>query len=188
MDARKWKRSFMNAEHEHRRMRRKMEVEMFDLEISEMGSRQEIRLLREQIKRDKFTIKGQHGIIRRLQKLLRDKGIAEPFDTQVISFKTCKANDNEICPLSLQPINFSAPPYDAKHPSIVIDLHKPNNKCVELECGHRFNGLWLLFHFVARSTSRCPLCRSGHEDFQFEMRQMPAGLVDRVREIMEKKK
>ena len=187
MDARKWKRSFMSAERERRQMKRVMEARMFELEISEMGSRQEARLLREQIKRDKFTIKGQHGIIRRLQRLLKDNGIAEPFDTQVISFKTCKANDNEICPLSLQPINSSVPPYDAKHPAIDIEPHKPNNKCVELECGHRFNGVWLLFHFVAQSTSRCPLCRSGHEDFHFEMRQMPAGLVDRVKEIMAKK-
>lgn len=185
--ARKWKRSFMTVERNRRKQKSRLEADMFEMELKHTHKKREINELREQIARDQRMIKGQHAVIQRLQKLLHDHAIPEPICTQVASFKTCRAGDHEICPLSLQPINASAPPYDANHPSIDIEPLKPHHQCVELMCGHRFNGLWLLFHFVARSTFRCPLCRRGHEDFKFQLEQLPKGLVERVVEFMGKK-
>jgi hypothetical protein len=186
-DARKWKRHFMNAERNRRKQKRRLEADLFEVSLKNIRSNRELKELREQIARDQRMIKGQHKVIQHLKKLLQDNSIPEPACTQVASFKTCRAGDNEICPLSLQPINASAPPYNVNYPSIDIEPLKPHHKCAELMCGHRFNGLWLLFHFVARSTFRCPICRSGHEDFKFQMEQLPNGLVDRVRELMGKK-
>ncbi len=181
---RKWKRLFMNAEHERRKLKRRAEAELFEKEIEGIRLMRELRVMKAQHARDRHMIMGQHRVIQRLHKLLSDNGIPEPMGTQVASFKTCKAYDGEICPLSLQPINSSDPPYDAKHPEIVVEPRKPHHKCAELACGHRFNALWLLFHFVARRTFRCPICRRGYEDFHFQMEQLPRGLLDRVKEAM----
>ena len=182
--ARKWKRHFMAAEHARRKLKRRSEAEIFEKELEGIRLMREVRMLKAQHARDKHMVQGQYRVIRRLQKLLRDNGIPAPVGTQVASFKTCRAQDSEICPLSLQPINSSAPPYDAKHPAIVVEPCKPHHKCAELACGHRFNALWLLFHFVARGTFRCPICRCGYEDFHFQLEQLPEGLVDRVKEAM----
>ncbi len=40
---------------------------------------------------------------------------------------------------------------------------KPHHKCVQLGCGHRFNGMALLMHF-AKNCMICPVCRSGIEN------------------------
>jgi hypothetical protein len=186
-EARKWRRHFMNAERERRKQKRRAEAELFEKELEGICLKREIRLLKAQQSRDRHMIVGQHGVIQRLHKLLREHGIPEPVSTQVGSFKTCRARDDEICPLSLQPINSSDPPYDNDNSIIDVEPRKPHHKCAELLCGHRFNALWLLFHFVARSTFRCPVCRSGHEDFHFQMEQLPKGLVDKVKDVMNRR-
>ena len=188
MQARKWKRSFMAAEHDRRALKRRMEADMFEVELQKIRYRREIGALRAQHLQDRRAIQSQVRIINRLQKTLKDNEIASPSGTQVASFKTCRADDDEICPLSLQPINTSHPPYDSKHPVIHVEPNKPHHKCAELQCGHRFNALWLLFHFVSRKTFRCPICRSGHEDFRFQLDLLPKGLVDRVKEVVGCKK
>ena len=187
----KWKRLFMHAEHERRKLKRKSDADLFEKDIEGICNMREIHLLTEQRARDKKMITGQHRVIQRLHDLLKENGIPEPVGTQVASFKTCRAtSDDEICPLSLQPINSSTPPYDhLKHPQkITVDPRKPHHKCAELGCGHRFNSLWLLFHFVSQRTFRCPICRRGYEDFHFQMEQLPAGLVDMVKDAAGVKK
>ena len=187
MDTRKWKRSFMNAEHRSRAMKRKLEARMFEMELDEIRSRQEIRQLKSRLSNKQEILQNQFGVIERLQKALKDNNIPQPPGTQIASFKVCKADDDEVCPLSLQYINDSLPPYDPKYPDIVVEPHKPHHKCAELICGHRFNALWLLFHFVARSTFRCPMCRHGHKHFKFEVGMLPSGLLERINEMMGKK-
>ena len=187
-DARKWKRHFMSSEHNKRKQKRIASSELFEMEIKLINSKREIQTLKEQVQRSQGTVKGQHKVIVHLQQLLQDHSIPQPAFTQVASFKTCRADEDEMCPLSLQSINASLPPYDATLPLIDLDPRKPHHKCAELMCGHRFNGLWLLFHFVARSTARCPICRRGHEDFNFQLEQLPSGLIDRVRDLMGHKK
>jgi hypothetical protein len=185
----KWKRLFMHAEHERRKLKRKLDADLFEKDIEGICNMREIRLMKEQRARDKNMISGQHRVIQRLHDLLKENGIPEPVGTQVASFKTCRASDDEICPLSLQLINSSTPPYDhMKHPPITVDPRKPHHKCAELGCGHRFNSLWLLFHFVSQRTFRCPICRRGYEDFHFQMEQLPAGLVDMVKDAAGVKK
>ena len=187
MDTRKWKRSFMNAEHRSRAMKRKLEARMFEMELKEIRSRREIKQLKSRLSNRQNVIQNQFGVIERLQKALKDNNIPQPTGTQIASFKMCNADDDEVCPLSLQYINDSLPPYDSKYPEIVIEAHKPHHKCAELICGHRFNALWLLFHFVARSTFSCPMCRQGHKHFTFEVGMLPSGLLERINEMMEKK-
>ena len=184
MQARKWKRSFMTAEHDRRALKRKTDTAIFELQLQEICHRREISLLKAQHQQDRKALQNQMRIINQLQKTLKDHQIAEPSGTQVASFKTCRADDTEICPLSLMPVNASPPPYDPKHPTIHVEPRKPHHKCAELHCGHRFNALWLLFHFVSRRTFRCPICRSGHEDFQFHLDLLPRGLVERVKDVM----
>ena len=181
---RAWKRSFMTAEHESRKMKQKMQAEIHEIEMENFDFKQEIEALKAHLSRSQRIIHGQHRVIQRLQKVLKDHGIPEPKDTHVGSLKTCRAEDEEICPLSLHPINASPPPYDQKYPEIAIEPYKPHHKCAELMCGHRYNALWLLFYFIGRNTFRCPICRYGHEEFKFETGQLPEELVDRVKEAM----
>lgn len=187
MNARKWKRCFMSSEHEMRAMKRQLEEEMFEMELQDIRSKRNLRLLKIQMKRDLSTIQAQRCIIGRLQKTLKDNEIAEPSGTKIASFKTCIAENDEVCPLSLQPINSSLPPYDPKFADISVEPRKPHHKCAELQCGHRFNALWLLFHFVAQSTFRCPICRSGTVNFPFDLDQLPKGLIDRIKEASNKR-
>lgn len=182
-DARKWKRLFMQAEHERRQLKRKFETRMFDKDIEGIRFLREIRILKKKCARDRHMITEQRKVIQRLHERLKENGIPEPEGTQVASIKTCRASRNEICPLSLQPINSSDLPYDAKHPEVIVDPCKPHHKCAELACGHRFNALWLLVHFVSRRTFRCPICRQGHADFNFRPEHLPDGLIDRVKEM-----
>lgn len=181
---RAWKRSFMNAEHKSRKMQRDMQTEIKEIEMENYDHKQEIEGLKAHVSRSHRIIQSQHRVIQLLQKALKDNAIPEPIDTQVGSLKTCRASDDELCPLSLFPINASPPPYDQKYPEIIIEPRKPHHKCAELMCGHRFNALWLLFYFVGRSTFRCPICRYGHEEFKFETEQLPRELVDRVKDAM----
>ena len=171
----------MNTCREHRTMKRRWEADMFEMQLEAVRSKREISTLKFQIKRDLCTIQGQRRIISNMQKALSDNSIAEPTDTQIASFRTCRADDGEVCPLSLQPINASPPPYDPKYPAIDVEPRKPHHKCAELQCGHRFNALWLLFHFVGQNTFRCPICRVGPADFRFELEQLPKGLVERIK-------
>jgi hypothetical protein len=184
---RTWKRSFMTAEHESRKMKRGMQAEIHEIEMENYDHKQEIETLKAHLSRNQRTIQSQHRVIQRLQKTLKDNAIPEPIDAHVGSLKTCRASDDELCPLSLHPINASPLPYDKKYPEILIEPHKPNNKCAELMCGHRYNVLWLLFYFVGRSTFRCPICRYGHEEFKFEAEQLPGELIDRVKQAMKMK-
>jgi hypothetical protein len=184
MDARKWKRQFMNTERERRKLKKKMEHDMFEMELDSIRSQREMKSLKAQISRNQHTIRGQSKVIQRLQKALRDNGVPEPSGTQVGYLKTCRATDDEICPLSLCPINNSPPPFNTHNTDINIEPHKPHLKCGELYCGNRFNGLWLLFYFISRKTFRCPICRCGHEDFRFGMNQLPKELVSMVQEAM----
>ena len=43
MQARKWKRSFMAAEHDRRAMKRRMEAEMFEVELQKIRHRRVTR-------------------------------------------------------------------------------------------------------------------------------------------------
>ena len=183
MDTRKWKRAFMGCERERRRMKRDLEATIFEMDVEAVRSDIEIQDLKFQIKRDLCTIQGQRRIISDLQKLLRDHAIDEPSGTRIASFKTCRASEDEECPLSLHPINASPPPYDPKHATIDVEPRKPHHKCAELHCGHRFNSLWLLYHFVSQNTFCCPICRVGPNDFRFERDQLPEGLIERIRSI-----
>ncbi len=182
-DNNRWKRAFMSSEREGRITKRKLEDELIQLGMETMRYIQEIKDLEFQTKRDLCTIQGQRRVIHNLQKALSDNAITEPPGTHIASFKTCRAADMEVCPLSLHPINQSPPPYDSEHPEIDVEPRKPHHKCAELQCGHRFNSLWLLFHFVAQNTFRCPICRVGPADFKFEIEQLPKGLVERVRRM-----
>jgi hypothetical protein len=156
---------------------------IFDLSVETVRCHKAIKELESKIDRDRFTIQGQRRIIDSLKQVLLDHGISNPPGSTIASFKTCRAEDDEVCPLSLHPINHSPTPYNPIHAAIDIEPRKPHHKCAQLQCGHRFNALWLLFHFVAQHTFRCPVCRTGPTDFHFELEQLPTGLLDRIREM-----
>ena len=116
----------------------------------------------------------------KLRKVLIENG---QHTTMVASVRNCKAvDDGEICPLSLDPINHSPPPFetnmDEEKPMMVFDTLKPDHRCIQLQCGHRFNAIWILFHFAKKNTFKCPLCRTGHGSFRFQIRDLPLHLAE----------
>jgi len=104
-----------------------------------------------------------------------------PVQHSISSLHVCPANDDEEqCPLSMAPINLSPPPFEGCEISAMDPLN-PQYKCAELICGHRFNCIWLMCHFVQNRTFRCPMCRSGKRSFHFDMSVIPEALVDAIR-------
>jgi rubredoxin len=95
------------------------------------------------------------------------------------SLTNCKARDHEICPLSLAPINQSPLPLgDNISPcDLVLNPMKPDHKCAQLACGHRFNAIWLIYHFIEGNTFRCPVCRAGETNFRFQRNELPPAIL-----------
>lgn len=129
-----------------------------------------VDMLGAEIRRDKHVIRAQRKEIERLQNLLTANGIA--VTPTVVSFALCKAaNDQELCPLALLPINSCGPPFVGC--CDVLDPLHPAKRCAQLVCGHRFNAVWIMFHFVRNSTTRCPICRQGSRRFRFGPDSVP---------------
>ena len=89
------------------------------------------------------------------------------------SFRLCKAKSHEICPLSTSQIRTSFLPYA---PATVYDPARPRLTCIELGCGHRFSAMWIVNHFVRRSTFQCPVCSVGPSRFRFQADDLPSHL------------
>jgi hypothetical protein len=187
-DCKKWKRKFMETEHVRRHQIRKMEDEMCDFSdiITEYEST--ISALKAELNHSRTMRTTQKKVILQLQGIMEESGI--PVKRTMVSLSNCRAKDDEICPLSLAPINKSPIPLceDETPSTLVLNQVKPDHKCAELACGHRFNSLWLIYYFVERSTFRCPVCRAGKEEFRFQRKELPPGaqlMLEMVKEIQD---
>ncbi len=122
-------------------------------------------------------------VIGQMQQDMRLGGI--PIKRVMMSVSNCRASDDEICPLSHKPINRSPLPWTTEPLPCthVLNPMKPERKCAELACGHRFNSMWLMGHFVRHSTFRCPVCQSGEENFRFQHRELPPGVLRMIEAV-----
>ncbi len=134
-----------------------------------------IELLRAELRRAQREIRSNHRVIASMRDTLLANNLPVPH--AIGSVRICLAqNDEELCPLSLAPINSSPPPFDGCT-LVALNPIRMDYRCAELACKHRFNAVWLMRHFVRARTFRCPVCRRGKRRFEFEASLIPAELL-----------
>ena len=172
----KWKRMYMECEHARR------QVERERMELARLVSQQleTIGMLEAEVRRGRNEIRCKLKTIMSMRETLSANNL--PLQHSFASMHICTAMDElEECPLSMAPINSSPSPLE-KCKLVALDPINPNYKCAELTCGHRFNGVWLMCHFVRNRTFRCPVCRSGKRDFKFNRDVIPEGILNALEE------
>ena len=98
------------------------------------------------------------------------------------SFRLCTPAQYEVCPLSQTYISSSSLPFA---PDVVYNPEQPQHTCTELECGHRFSAMHLIFHFIKHSTFRCPVCGKGLKNFHFNQKDIPTHIQGLFRRALE---
>jgi hypothetical protein len=170
----RWRRMYLCAEHERRRQASKWRRQEFELLRTMSYLRETIDLLHVELQRGKGELRSHMRAIERMKQTLTENDL--PIFPVMMSLRLCTATDDtETCPLAIEPINQCAPPFEGC--CLALNPLKPEQRCAELECGHRFNGVWLMFHFVRNRTFRCPVCRRGKERFRFDPSVLPACMV-----------
>lgn len=168
-----WKRKFMTSEHEKRKLLldwKRKEKEMLT-KMSYLNETAE--MLFSQVRKSRHEVRSQMRAISHMKTVLEANNLhVYPV---VMSVRICPAEDNENCPLAMDAINTSTLPFVGCCP--VMDPLKPTHKCAQLACGHRFNAVWVMYHFVRNSTFRCPVCRKGKKFFSFDSAVVPECMV-----------
>jgi hypothetical protein len=180
----RWKRMYLDTEHARRKLVRRWEGDLNEFERGMSEYEETIRMLKEELLHTRLIQTTQFRIIEQLQKTLLNNGLAVKHS--MASLTNCKAKDHEICPLSLAPINQSPLPLgeDVAPCDLVLNPTKPDHKCAQLACGHRFNAIWLIYHFIEGNTFRCPVCRAGEPHFRFQRNELPPAIL-KILEKME---
>ena len=167
--ASKWKRMYMSSEHDKRNWVVAWRRREFSLLRTISEIKETVELLHSELCRSKNEVRSQIRAIKRMHDIFDAHSI--PVFPAMMSFRLCTSVEGESCPLALESIDSCAGPFE--NCCTVLDPLKPNEKCAELGCGHRFNAVWLMFHFVRNSTFRCPVCRKGRKRFSFDMDTIP---------------
>ena len=174
-----WRRKFMQSEHEKRSWavaQRRREYNLLK-QISDLTETAE--MLHAQLRLRRHELRSHMRAIRIMKDTLDANQISGAYPV-VMSMRLCRAEaDDETCPLAMEPINTETLPFEGCCP--LLDPLKPDDKCAQLMCGHRFNAVWLMYHFVRNSTFRCPVCRQGRRRFTFEEGVVPECMVKKAR-------
>ncbi len=134
-----------------------------------------IEFLQAELRRAQREIRANYHVIESMRATLVANNL--PVQHSIASMRVCMARDDEeACPLSLAPINSSPPPFEGCT-LVSLDSLRTDYRCAELLCGHRFNGVWLMHHFVRSRTFRCPVCRRGKRRFDFDTNLIPEQLL-----------
>jgi len=168
-----WRRKFMQSEHEKRSwvMAHRRREQHLLKQVSDLTETAEI--LHAQLRKSKHELRSYMRAIRVMKDTLEANHLSVyPI---VMSLRLCSASDDETCPLAMEPINTDTLPFEGCCPS--LDPLKPTEKCSQLACGHRFNALWVMYHFVRNRTFRCPVCRKGRRRFMFDAGVVPECMV-----------
>ncbi len=172
----------MDAEHQRRKYVARWASDVADYSRTLEDCHQTIQVLNDELKHRRIMHTAQRRMIESLQNTLKQHGL--PVRRVMASLSNCRAADDEICPLSLAPINHSHVPFHTSgaaamvdQDTLVINPMKPEHKCAELACGHRFNSMWLIYYLVERNTFRCPVCRAGPEEFRFQRDELPPTVI-----------
>jgi hypothetical protein len=183
-----WKRLYTRAEDAKRKLISEWEKDIHAYAQRAAEYESAIETLKEELKHTRAVQSTQRKLIEQLQGTLQSHGFTVKHN--MASLSNCRADDHEICPLSLAPINTSPLPFsndDAPCP-LVINPVKPDHKCAQLACGHRFNAMWLIYHFIEGNTFRCPVCRAGESHFCFQRDELPPAVVRMLSMIDELKR
>jgi hypothetical protein len=185
---RRWKRKYMESEHTRRDYINRWENDIKDNAETVAECEDIITALKAELKHTKKVNSTQRKMIHQMQDTMTLHGI--PIKRIMMSVSNCRAADDEICPLSLAPINKSPLPslVDGRPCTHVLNPMKPEHKCAELACGHRFNSMWLMNHFVEHKTFRCPVCNVGLDAFHFQEKELPPGVVHMLKSVDETRK
>ena len=133
-----------------------------------------IEFLQAELRRAQLEIKSKNRIIESMRATLLANNL--PVQHSITSVRFCLAKDDELCPLSLSPINSSPAPFEGCT-LVALDPLRMDYRCAELACGHRFNVIWVMYHFARSSTFRCPVCRVGKGRFEFDSSMLPEELL-----------
>ena len=164
------RRMYFTAEHEKRSwlLSWNRRQSYLNRTISELHDH--IEMLSAELRQNREERKSYARTIAQMQQTLQDNNLTA-FSSVMMSFRICVAEDNESCPLAMDRIDGCPPPFEGC--CAVLDPLKPTHRCVELKCGHRFNGTWVMYHFVRNNTFRCPVCRKGKRRFVFDAAVVP---------------
>lgn len=167
----------MEAEHTNRMNLIRWKRDIRDHSNTIADCEKMIATLKSELNHGRDVRRAQRNIIDQLQDVMSQNGIH--IKQKSLSMLNCKATNHEVCPLSLAPINESPLPLsnDEQPCTLVLNPLKPEYKCAELPCGHRFNSMWLLYHFVENKTFQCPVCRDGQKDSNFQLDTLPPGVL-----------
>ena len=169
MQSTKWKRKFMESEHEKKKLARAWKHKEYEMEkrISDLNETAE--MLYAQVRKGRHELKSHMRAIKEMKAVMEANGLnVYPV---IMSLRLCMAEDDETCPLAMEAINTDTLPFEGC--CAVLDPLKPTEKCAQLACGHRFNAVWVMYHFVRNSTFRCPVCRKGRRSFTFDAGAIP---------------
>lgn len=177
-----WRRKFMESEHEKRMLAAAWKHKERNLtkQISDLNETSE--MLQALLRKSKYELKSHMRAINVMKATLEANHLSVyPI---VMSMRICAAEDDEICPLAMEPINSDTLPFKECCP--LLDPLQPTHKCAQLACGHRFSAVWVMYHFVRNSTFRCPVCRKGRRRFTFDAGVVPECMVVKAAETRSK--
>lgn len=92
-----------------------------------------------------------------------------------ININIFEANNDEICPISQEPINESNLEFLE---NIFLCANNKAAKGIILDCKHKFNGMYLLYHWTRNRNVLCPVCRGGVQDAYINIKSFPAHFRD----------
>jgi hypothetical protein len=168
-----WRRKFMASEHEKRSLVVTWKRREYNLlkQISDLTETAE--MIHAQLRKSKVELRSHMRAINVMKATLEANHLSVyPI---IMSLRLCPATDDETCPLAMEAINTDTLPFEGC--CSLLDPLKPTDKCAQLPCGHRFNAVWLMYHFVRNSTFRCPVCRKGRRYFTFDADVVPECMV-----------
>lgn len=87
-----------------------------------------------------------------------------------INFKLFQPTPADVCPISQELISDSELEWLQ---GVSFNPKEPQLKGIEIQCGHKFSALNLLYHWCRNRTVLCPVCRSGPKDARINMRTLP---------------
>lgn len=171
-----WKRKYMESEHEKRKLEMAWKRKAYEMQKQISDLNETAEMLFAQVRKGRRELKLHVRAIQQMKAVLQANDLkAYPI---VASLRLCMAEDDETCPLAMEPINACALPFAGC--CAALDPVKPDEKCAQLACGHRFNAVWVMYHFVRNSTFRCPVCRKGRRHFTFDADTIPECMATRA--------
>jgi hypothetical protein len=172
-----WHRLYLRSEWKRRHQRKKSARILQKLQQKYTYLKELCMTLKHELSRSHRRIRSQELAISAQQNAIHQFKLPA-----FASFRLCTPAQHEVCPLSLTYISCSSLPFA---PDVVYNPAQPRHTCTELECGHRFSAMHLIFHFIKNSTFQCPLCGNGQRHFRFNLNDVPVHLRGLFRRALE---